>query len=313
VTRASLAVALALSAFALATVAGDLVMLAADRAAGRGWLRRCGPRTLAGLLAQARLAPLTLALAAAPLVVLAFWRFEPAGAVESTGPLLPVLAAAGAVLLAHVAWRAVRTLRTTRALGRTWRTTGTPARIAGWPAEARVVAAPFPVVAVVGVWRPMLVMARQVVQGCTPAELAVIAAHERAHVQGRDNLARLVFAVAPDLSGAGARLERRWSEATEALADLRARAAGDGITLARALTRVARMATGPAPQWPVSALIDAGVIETRVRRLLAPAEAPGRAAAGVPSLAILPLAAATALLGLRAVYEAAEWLVAFGR
>lgn len=312
-TSGWLGVLLGLATLALAHLAGEVVMLAADRAAARGWLDRLGPRTRAGLLLQARLAPLSCAALAVPLVALAFWRFEPSGVVESPGPILPLLSMAGAWLTGSTARRAWRTARTTRALDRAWRAAGERTRIPGWSGDAWVVGTPFPVVAVVGCRRPVLFVARDVVAGCTPAELAVIAAHERAHVESRDNLARMAFAWVPDVTGAGARLEDCWSDAAETLADLRARHAGDGLTLAQALTRVARMAAGPVPSWPVSALIDAGAIETRVRRLLAPASAPGRSPAGVPTVAVAPLAAAAALLALPTVYEAAEWLVRLGR
>ncbi|MEZ5420079.1 MAG: hypothetical protein R2708_22430 [Vicinamibacterales bacterium] len=312
-SRAALAVALALSVLTLSVIAGEAVMLAVHRAAARGWLVRRGPRTRAGLLAQARMASLSLAAVFVPLVLAAFWRFEPADAAETTGFVLPGLAAIGSGLVAVITRRAWRTLRATRALGRAWRSAGERASIAGWPGRAWIVTTPFPVVAVVGWWRPELFVARAVVAGCTPSEIAVIAAHERAHVARHDNLTRMAFALTPDLSGAGERLERAWSEAAETLADLSARRTGDGVALAQALTRVARMATGPAPAWPVSALIDAGAIDTRVRRLLLPAEDAGRPADGLPTLALVPAAVLTVLLALPVVYEAAEWLVGLGR
>lgn len=91
------------------------------RATRAGAWARLGPRTRAAVLRHARFAPLTLGLAFAGLVQVAFWVFEPAGQHETSGLALPLLALAGAALALAVARRAWRGLRDTRALTSAWR------------------------------------------------------------------------------------------------------------------------------------------------------------------------------------------------
>jgi hypothetical protein len=78
---------------------------------------------------------------------------------------------------------------------------------------------------------------------------------------------------------------------------------------------VARLATGAVPDPPLAmcALIGGDTLETRVRRLLEPAQKPGRALRGWPGAGLAPVAAAAAIWGLPAIYHAAEFLVKLGR
>ena len=73
-----IAALLAFATVAAGVGAGWLVMALAARLLPWPEAGRIGARTRASLLAQARLAPLSLTLVAVPLVQLAFWRFEPA-------------------------------------------------------------------------------------------------------------------------------------------------------------------------------------------------------------------------------------------
>ena len=77
--------------------------------------------------------------------------------------------------------------------------TAEPLILPGATIPAFAVATPFPIVAVVGLFRPRLVIARSVLESCTPDELATIVAHEQAHVAHHDNLARALFLLAPDV------------------------------------------------------------------------------------------------------------------
>lgn len=313
-SAAMLAGLLALAAFACGVVAGTLVMHAAARATRAGAWARLGPRTRAAVLRHARFAPLTLGLAFAGLVQVAFWVFEPAGQHETSGLALPLLALAGAALALAVARRAWRGLRDTRALTSAWRRSlAGPAAVPGWQGDAWAIDTAFPVVAVAGVRRAELFVSRAVLTTCTREELAVIAAHERAHLAAHDNRSRLLFLLAPAAGAAAAELEQRWSDTAEEIADLQARAAGDGLTLARALTKVARLALAPAPMPSLaSALIGADTLEHRVRRLIAPAQPAGRSLKTLGAIALVP-AALLAARTLPAVYDAAEWLVQLGR
>jgi hypothetical protein len=208
----------------------------------------------------------------------------------------------------------VAALRATRRVRRQWHEAGRHIEVRGWSGAAYRVDADFPVVAVVGVWRPELFVASRVAAACSPHEIAVVAAHERAHVAALDNLIRAAFVVTPLPSRLAARLELAWAAAAEEAADLSARAGGSGVTLASALLKVAHLALPPAPSRLLltSALIGAGGIETRVRRLLAPPPALGRPVWWV-SAALTAALVAAAAPALRQVHEAAEFLVAFGR
>lgn len=310
-----LALLLAFATVTLGVVAGAVVIVLAARLLPRMGAARIGARTRASLLAQARLAPLNFTLVALPLVQLAFWRFEPAAAQESSGPALTLLAAVGAAIVARVLARGWTALAATRAIARAWRAAGVRRVLPGWHGRAWIIDTAFPVVAVVGVRRPDLYVSARVLSACTAAELAAIAAHEHAHVAARDNLTRVLFALAPATGASAARLERAWAATAEEAADLGARAAGDGLTLARALTTVARLALGApsAPPLAMSAFIGGESLEARVTRLLEPARPSGRAVAGLPASVIVPLALAVACWGLPAVYDAAEFLVRLGR
>ena len=311
----ALAACLALATVTLAVAAGHLCVTLAGHATRRSAWRRLGARTRASLLVQARLAPLTLSVVGVSLVQLAFWRFEPTQQSERVGVVLPLLAALGAGLVVMAARRAWLALRSTQRLAQRWRRAGEPGQIPGWCGPTWIVRTPFPVVAVVGVGRAELYVSQAVLRACDAAELAAIAAHERAHVARHDNLTRLLFALAPAVGRAAARLERAWAAAAEELADVQARAAGDGVALAQALTKVARLAvrSAPVPPLAMSALIGDDSLEGRVRRLLEPAQHPGSMPRGWPAAAVVPAGLVALLWGLPAIYDVAEFLVALGR
>ena len=313
-TAPAIATLLVFAAFACGAAGGVLVMqVALPATRHRAW-STLGPRTRAALLRHARLAPLTGGLMFVALVQLAFWLFEPANQRESSGIVLPALAAAGLWIVLSVARRTWRGVRATRALTAAWRASlAQPAQVPGWSGEAWAIESSFPVVAVTGVRRARLFVSRAVLAACTRDELAVIAAHERAHLVAHDNRSRLLFLLAPGAGGAASQLERLWNDAAEEIADLQARAAGDGVTLARALMKVARLALGPVPTpCLASTLIGGDTLEQRVRRLVAPAQPAGRSLHAVAALLALP-AVAVALAALPAVYDAAEALVHLGR
>ena len=246
-----IAALLGLATVAAGATVGGLVIVLAARLLPLAAAARIGARTRASLIAQARLAPLSLTLVALPLVQLAFWRFEPAAHQETVGWVLPGLAAAGAALVLLVAVRAVRALAATRAVARAWRAAGVCRVLPGWHGRAWTIDTAFPVVAVVGVRRPEFFVSGRVLGACSAAELTAIAAHEHAHVAARDNFTRVLFVFAPAAGAAAAALERAWAATAEEAADLAARAAGGGVTLARGPTAPARPGRGrPAPGGP---------------------------------------------------------------
>ena len=132
----------------------------------------------------------------------------------------------------------------------------------------------FPTVAVVGFWRPVLFIAERVLRECTADEVRAMVLHECAHVTYRDNLKRLLIRACPDALRPNGPLDRAWSSAAEEAAD--ARAAGTdrafALELAQALIRVARLAPRVSTLEVVSAFYLGGSIESRVRRLVEPAD-----------------------------------------
>lgn len=314
-THGLLSLCVALATVAVSVAAGNALVLLAGAATRRGIWSAIGARATASLLVQARLAPLTLSCVCVPLVQLAFWRYEPANKVESVGAVLLVLAVAGAWVLTTMAQRTWQCVHATWRVSRAWRRAGVAAHVPGWNGRAWIVDSQFPVVAVVGVGRGELYVSADVMAACSAPEIAAIAAHERAHVTGRDNLTRVLFALAPAASRAAVRVERAWVVTIEEIADLHARASGDGVTLAQALTKVARLALGATapPPAAISAFIGGDDLGARVRRLLEPAQPAGRSLGGMPFAAVVPAAVAAAIWSLPEIYEAAEFLVTLGR
>ena len=232
--------------------------------------------TRARRLAALRLLPSVAALAGGTLVTLSFVFFEPRHTGEEIGTVFPVFAALGAALLATALWRGAAVARATRTLVRQWAVRAEPIALDGISIPAFAVDARFPIVAVAGVVRPRLIIARSVLASCSPEELRAVLAHEQGHIDRRDNLRRLLIASAPDVISwlpASRRMFAAWREATEEAADDAAsRAGAEGrLRLASALIKVAKLAPGPAPTViPASALYCGERLEGRIRRLLEP-------------------------------------------
>lgn len=312
-----LALCLGLVAFGLGSAAGALAACAARVSLGA----RARPGAAAGLLLWLRFLPTTSGLAAALLVFLPAWLvYEPRQTSEPlTLSLLVATVTVAAWLLCGMARGAAAWWGSHR-LARRWRRLGQPIEIAGGRLPAVRIADPFPVVAVVGLLRPRLFVAEQVLGACDAAELSAVVAHESAHVAARDNLKALLLRCCCDwlsLLPAGRRLEQAWFTAVERKADVAASSQAGSVELASALVKVARLARGGALRLPASALHEGGDVTSRVKDLLSPRmEDAGRAPGiGVWAMALLPLlAAAAALFDARAlawVHRLAETAVRF--
>ena len=102
------------------------------------------------------------ALAGGALVTLSFVFFEPRQTGEEIGTVFPALAALGVALLVTALWRAAAVVRATRRLVREWAVRPEPIALEGISIPAVAVDAAFPIVAVAGVIRPQLIIARSV-------------------------------------------------------------------------------------------------------------------------------------------------------
>lgn len=249
------------------------------------WLMRrsapASPHVRAVRLFRLRLLPVCIALLATAQGIVSFVVFEPRGQNETFGRVLVGLAIASAGLLIVGAVRlAVAGLSTRRAL-RHWLATADSIVLDGVNAPAYAIDSVFPVVAVVGMIRPQLVIARTVLDHCPADELRAILSHEQRHLARRDNLRRAVLTWLPDVLSflpAGETLIAMWHDAAEAVADDGAEDLGPAgrVSLASALLRVARLAPAGAPMvsLPASALYRGEDISDRVRRLLDPPSPP---------------------------------------
>ena len=240
------------------------------------------------------------------------WAMEPRDANETLGLAWYGLAAAGAWLLGRSAACAASVARTGRRLR------------AGARRAAVAIADVHEVdgvsgVSLAGLFRTRVLIGPAITGCLSAAELEVAVAHELAHRDAFDNLARWGMRCAPDVlghTGVARRLEEAWHAAAEARADTRA-IGGDtlrAVHLASALVKVARLGTdrAVAPLSTVwSTLHDAALLEWRVRRLVSgavPTEGPrhSRAVAAVILFTIL-LAAALTVSG--TVHRLTETLV----
>ncbi len=314
---AGFVVANALLSLATAVVVGPL--LRAVRPGG-------SPRRVRLLLALRLLPAAASAVFALGLLLPSYVLFEPNAAGEVPGlPLVALAVAALAVVVAGLR-RGVASWRATRRLERTWSATAEPIVVEGTGLPTFRIRDPFPVVSLVGTWRPRLYVASQVVDALTPAELRAAAAHEAGHSRALDNLKRLLLRVAPDVLSflpAARRLEREWARASELAADALAATQSPSIALdlGAALVKVAGLTTGEGPTAvAVSGLHGGSDLGLRVRRLLIAAEAgacdaiaPRRAGAWVAAGVALALLLARAPELLAATHRLTEatvrWLI----
>ena len=284
------------------------------------WGRLTAPTAAAraAALLRLRVLPAGLGVVAALLAAISYLLFESRTAEEGAGVTLFGLAALAIGAAVTSLARSWRLSSATRRTLRRWLATGEPLILPSTTLPAFAVATPFPIVAVIGVFRPRLVVARSVLESCTADELATIVAHEQAHVAHRDNLARALFLLTPDVVAClplGTRLLGAWRDATEEAADDCA-AQADGsrrVTLAQALIKVARLAPAtslPAP-LPASALYRGENLDRRVRRLLDPPADPRPAPSFWLRRTIALLTVAAGGLALGAVQDVIELAVNF--
>jgi Zn-dependent protease with chaperone function len=232
------------------------------------------PSTRARRLVALRVLPSAFALLTVfGLVVPAFLWLEPRDTVERVSASMALLAGAGVLMLFAGPVRGLLSALSTRRLLKRWND-AVSIDVPGIPLPAFVVNEPFPIVSLVGWFRPRLVVARTVLENFDGDELAAVLAHEAGHHERRDCWVRLLVRACPDLVSMtpwAARMERAWAEAAEQDADERAARTGPtrAMDLASALLKVARLAGGGRPPaMPVAALYRGEGVAARVARLL---------------------------------------------
>lgn len=237
---------------------------------------------------------------------------EPDPAPEAVGFGLLALALSSAFGIALALLRGVASWRATRRLRAAWLRQAEPVSLEGIDIPAYTLQHPTPVIAVVGVFRPTLFIAAQVLDSLSRKELEVALAHERGHLVARDNLRRVVLNFCRSLlwyTGVGRVLDRAWAEEAERAADEYAARAGGAVALdlAAALIKIARlMPVGVDNVVPAGAfLLEGGGdgVAARVRRLTEMASA--RAMAGDGKLHLSKAALPAGLTGFTAASAAA--------
>jgi Zn-dependent protease with chaperone function len=324
VTRPLLVMSVALASYAVLSSLASLVAMAYWRT---GLVHQiASPAARARRLVILRAMPsMAAALVVGAIVMPAFLIFEPVRAFEAVGPAFVALAALGLLLLVSGAVNAARSAFATWQIERRWLRAAEPLDFdppAGVPAYA--VDSFAPTIALVGVFAPKLIAARTVIDACDRHELANIVAHERGHLQSRDNLKRWLMASAPDVlrwTPVHSAMAVAWDDAAEDAADDEATAGREAarVDLAALLIKVARLSARPTfTTATVSPFIERDRLERRVRRLLS-------SASGEPSqrAAVQPIVGAgfgASILGmlnspeaLQTVHEMVETVVAFGR
>jgi hypothetical protein len=251
------------------------------------------------------------------LFVPSYWQFEPREAVEGFDLTLSLFAVVGAAIIAAAVVRGVAAWRSAAARVATWMRHATPMNVAGASLPAFAVDADQPVIALVGLFRPRMLLTRGLIDALTRPELEAAIAHELGHQRSFDNLKRLAMRAAPDMLPwihSGRVVEQRWASAAEHAADrIGGRDDADArCALASALVKVARLTPSTVPGIePISTLIGGGDIASRVRTLLSDTvDSPRRPRLlGCAALATCVAIVASYEPLLRVVHEATEIIV----
>jgi len=243
-------------------------------------LRKCSARTRAEILFVMRIGPPVLAIVAiAAFMIPSYLTYEPHATDESVSWKLGTLAMLSAVGVGLAIWRGIRSWLATRSLLKDWMAASTRIELEAIHVPTYVLDHSFPIIAVVGAFRPRLFIANHVLESLSEEELAAAIAHEYGHLVAGDNFKRSVMRVSRAallLIPCGRSLDRSWSEASESAADEYAAQQSSfvALNLASALVRIARMIPkGQRQVIPasVSAFLageDSPGVKGRVRRLV---------------------------------------------
>lgn len=264
-------------AFLLAVHLPAAVLASAIWTVISGRVRDLAPRTQARIIFGLRITPVVAAL----LVVLAFvvpayLIHEPYQSGEGLSLRLAIVAA---ISFAGVAIAVVRLLRTwvvTRRLTSNWLSGADRIDVREVSVPVYRVEHAFPVIAVVGIFRPRIFVAAKVLDSLDATEFQAAIAHECGHLQAQDNLKRTMLRVCRDLLvvPVGKGLDRAWIENAEDLADEYASRSGRSaaLDLAAALVKIARIVPANAgPTMPAGAFfVEERIsdVTSRVRRLI---------------------------------------------
>jgi Zn-dependent protease with chaperone function len=274
----SLGISLALAALLTINAVASLAAAALWRLIERP-MRRCSARTRAEILFAMRVGPPAVALiSVAALLIPSYIAYEPYSTNEFVSRKLGALAILSAIGVALALSRGFRSWLATRSLLRKWLNAATPIHLPEIDVPTFRISHPFPIIAVVGMFRPRLFIAERVIESLSQEEMVAAIAHECGHLAGRDNLKRSLLRACRDalmIVPCGRSIDRAWSENAEAAADEHAADRGSAVALnlASALIEIARMVpAGARPSMPAGAFIlgdETHGVMGRVNRLVA--------------------------------------------
>jgi Zn-dependent protease with chaperone function len=190
--------------------------------------------------------PVAAVLCVGMLFLPSFLAHEPRQTAEVVTAKLGLLAAASLYAIGCALWRGLAAWRMTQRLKRDWLLRSERIHLDDIPVPTFRIPHPFPLIAVVGIFRPRMFIADQVFQSLTPAELSAALAHEHGHVIAADNLRRGLLRICHNLMPVkflGRALDRAWIGTAELAADEHAARSGAlvALDLASALVKVARL------------------------------------------------------------------------
>ena len=273
----SLGISLALATLLTINAVASLAAAALWRLIERP-MRSCSARTRAEVLFAMRVGPPAVALiSVAALLIPSYIAYEPYSTNEFVSKKLGALAILSAIGVALALSRGFRSWLATRSLLRKWLNSATPIQLPEIDVPTFRISHPFPIIAVVGMFRPRLFIAERVIESLSQEEMVAAIAHEYGHLAARDNLKRSLLRVCRDalmIVPCGRSIDRAWSENAEAAADEHAADRGSAVALnlASALIEIARMVpAGARPSMPAGAFIlgdETHGVMGRVNRLV---------------------------------------------
>jgi len=220
------------------------------------------------------------------LLIPAYLEHEPRQGYEPVSFKLAIIAGVSAIGLALALFRGLAAWRATSRLNSDWLLHAEPINLPQVKIPSYRIQHQFPVIAIVGVLRPRLFIAEQVLNSLRPEELIAAIEHEAGHMVANDNLRRGLMRACRDvlvMVPSGRLLDRAWLEASEAAADEYAARRGRQVALdlASALVTIARLIpAGMKPAMPAGEFIISGQeevsgVKARVRRLMQLADQKG--------------------------------------
>lgn len=241
-------------------------------------LGRCSARTRAEILFVMRIVPPTIAIIwITAFIIPSYLLYEPYATDERVSKRLAALATISAIGIGCAIWRVVKSWFATRSLLRSWLANSKPIDL-GLDVPTFLLTHTFPIIAVVGTFRPRLFIAEHVLHSLSDEELAAAITHEYGHLAAHDNLKRSLLRASRAgllIIPCGRSLDRAWGEASESAADEHAaqKSSAVALNLASALVRIARMIPSENRHvMPASAFLVGGEetrgVKARVRRLV---------------------------------------------